>query len=267
MRRLGDTRLWNAQESRSQANGNVQVDSIFGTGTAETLLTGLESQEELSYTGRATGNRLASLGRYSSDPSAALARWTVELESYVSGNQGRGWTLRDDERGRKFNVVVEQLGWRRTKGEKYEVRWDLSAAWGQGVMGSRRAPVPSVSPSTTATLAGTSLDSVEEVRCETKQEIEPYPIALVEAGQNDVLAKTGATRTWTIQGSVTGGETARNGFDDTMRSLVGQDKIVEYKSAFPGRTSDVMLKNYDSVREAGRTRIGDYSMQLVEGEA
>lgn len=257
-------RLWQTQEDKNKTNGNVRIDSIYSEDSDLTLLTGLESIEELTYTGRATGIRLSKQQGYSSDPLTALAEWVVEMETFVNAKQGTGWTLDDNERGEQYNAVVQMFGWQRNKGAKFEVSWDLSAIWGQGAMVSSTRNPPSVNPSSAWTLDGTDLGSIDAYRQQKRQELKPYPIAFADAGQNDVLSQSGAFRRIMIRGEKAGG---LNTFDNTMRSLVGQDQIVTFSEAFPGRDLNVMVKSYESTREAGRTRLGEYILEMIEGVA
>lgn len=262
--KLGSTRLWQTQENKSTTKGNVRIDSVYGTDSDETLLTGLESQESFTVTGIATGNRLAQQSKFSNDPNEALAEWVVEMETYVNGSQGSGWTFQDDERGDTFNVLAETFGWQRNKGERLQVLWDLSLKWAQGMMEDASTSPDAVNPSTTWKLDGKELPGMASHRQQKRQRIKIYPIALADPGQNEGKASSGATRQIMIRGQVTD-QTGLNSFDDRMQSLIGQDTIVDFESAFPGRTKQVMVRNYDSIREAGRTRLGDYTLELVEG--
>ena len=272
--KIEDTRLWQANEYRLESTGNVRVDSIYGEDEEEVILTGLEREEVVKLTGHAAGTRLMQEPGYSDDPLVALAEWVAEAASYVNGQQGSGWDFYDGLRDREINVVLESFGWQRQAGDKYQVQWDLQGIWGRGMMPSEQSPVPDVDPGTaddpktTATLDGIDLGSVQSWRQQKSQEIGSYRLALADAGDSEVLAETGAFREITLVGeySDTTGMTM-NDFDSAMMDLIGQDIVVEYESAFPGRTLDVMVREYDSLREAGLTRRGDYVLSLVVGEA
>lgn len=264
MIQLEDTRLWQTQENISDSLGNVRIDAVYGDDSEDALLTGLESIENVEYTGIATGNRLALQDDRPDDPLQALAEWVVEAETYVNGQQGTGWSLQDDERGDTRNVVLRNFGWQRNRAEKYQVSWDMAALWGRGMMEPNDTTPQPVTPSQSWSLDGHDLQYVDSYRQQKQQEVTPYPIAYADAGDNEVLAKGGATRRIMIVGSV---ESNRNSFDSTMQSLIGQDNIVTFSEGFPGRDLDVMVQKYESTREAGWTRFGDYMLELVEGVA
>jgi hypothetical protein len=259
---IDGVRLWQTQEDKNKTDGNVRVDSIYSEDSDKTLLTGLESIEELTYTGRATGIRLSQQSAYSSDPLTALAEWVVEMEEFVNANQGTGWTIDDGERGEQYNTVVQMFGWQRNKGAKFEVSWDLSGMWARGAMASKSRSPPSVSPSSSWTLDGTDLGSIDAYRQQKRQKLKPYPIAFADAGENEVLSQSGAFRRIMVRGEKVGG---LNTFDNTIRSLVGQDQIVTFSEAFPGRDLDVMVKSFESTRESGLTRFGTYILEMIEG--
>lgn len=260
------TRLWNGQESQRQIQGNVRVDSVFNTGAGDTLLTGLEAQERATYTGKATGNRLSRQAGYSSDPVEALAEWVVEMETYVNGRQGGGYTLEDTERDRTINGVLGQFGWQRSRAELYAVEWDIDFIRGEGIMGMSNSMPGSVSPQRKAYIDGWDLGSLTQWRCDKQQPFQVYPEAFAEPGENPIKSDGGAVRQFTLVGRLDG-EDYRNQFDDHIRTLVGSDSIVEYESAFPGRSIPVMIRNYESTREAGVTRLGEYSVEMVQGRA
>lgn len=261
---IGDTRMWQAQEDISESASDIRVHSVYGTDSDETLLTGLESVESLEYTGRATGNRLSNQHKYDNDPVTALAEWVVELETYVNGQQGSGWRLKDDDRGKEFKTVVEMVGWQRNSSEKYQVDWDLSGKWVLGEMEPTETQPASVNPSQTWKLDGNDLGSLDSYRQQKRQEMEVYPIAFVDPGENESLPNSGAIRQIMIRGTKVGN---RDTFDQNMQDLLGQDNIVQFEEAFPGRTLDVMVESFESHREAGITRKEEYMLELVEGYA
>ncbi|UBF23112.1 hypothetical protein HCTV-16_gp129 [Haloarcula virus HCTV-16] len=261
---LGSTRLWHKQEDIVEAKGKVRTDAIYGEDSDQTLLTGLQQQQKFTTTGVATGLRLSRQPGYSNDPNTAVAQWVVEMETYINAQQGSGFTLQSDERNDSKNVVLESFGWQREPTEKYQVSWDLTAHWGQSMMSSSSRNPPSVSPSQSWSLDGYDLGNQVMTRQEKMQQVEAYPIAYAKAGENEVLAQSGAIRQITLRGSK---NSNRNSFDDAMQALLGQDTTVTFSEGFPGRDLEVMVKEYESTREAGYTRIGEYSMTLIEGTA
>lgn len=264
---LGGTRLWNIQDDRADIKGNVRVDSIVGDRSKDTLLTGLESQESFNFIGRATGNRISLQSGYSDDPNVALAQWVSEMEAKVNGQQGRGYDLVHLDRDEEYNVVIENFSWSRTGGSKYEVQYDIVLKWGIGIM-SLRDPAPlSVNPTTTTKIGGFEIDGIESIQTTLSQKYQVYELAFAPPGGNEYASDTGAKRQVIITGQVTGDTEERNQFDREMRSLVGIDETVTYKEAFPGREFKVMVDSYNSARKAGLTRMGDFSIELIEGRA
>jgi len=260
-------RLWNGQESRSQTQGNVKVDNIPSSNSEDTLLTGLEASESLTYTGTATGNRLSEQSAFSDEPETALAEWLVTAEAYLNGRQGDGYDLVDDNRGRTIHGILGTFGWQRSRGARYEVQWNLELVRGNGLMPYRSPNIPSPNPQEKAFLDGVDLGSIRELQETKEQPVEPVPLHALSGPENyEVLDDGGAQRSITIVGEVAG-ETRLDEFDANMQSIVGRDQIVTFEEAFPGRSLEVMVQNYDSVRSSGRTRIGEYSIEMTEGKS
>lgn len=257
--------LYQAQETNRSIQGNVTVKSPFNTSAENTLLTGLEAQERVDYDGLVTGNRLSSLPEWPDDRVQAIAEWTANFEAFVNGKQGTGWSFEDTDRDRDINIVIETAGWQRSRAAKYEVEWNLSAIRGNGQM-EQETPAPGpVNPTQGATLDGYDLDDVQQTQLRKEQPFSIFTKAFADPGSNGVKADGGPVRTFTLTGQIVG-ETYRNTFDDHIRSLVGSDTIVEYESAFPGRTTEVMVRDYESTRSAGITRLGEYAIEVVQGK-
>lgn len=265
--KIDGLRLWQAQEDQSSTKGGVETNSVFGTDSDRALLTGLEKVDSFQYSGLVSGIRLSQQSGYSNDPLTALAEWVAKFETVVNANQGTGWTLDDQERGRTINVVARQVGWQRLQGANYEVEWDLDVLWGQGEMDSLSRSPDSVSPSadTQATLSGTSLGSIEATRQQKRQRLKMFPIAFADSGENDTLAQSGAIREIILRGVKTGSQSTLNTFASDIRSLIGQDQIVDFSSAFPGRTKQVMVDDFETTRSAGVPRQQPYTLKLIEG--
>lgn len=258
--------LWQVQEDREERDGNVDVTSTPTFDSEGTYLSGLTQQHEAQLTGTATGIRLSKQPGYSNDPVTALAEWVQEVMSFVNGQQGTGLTLTHDERGETHNVVAASFGWTRSSGAKFEVSWDLKYRIGEGVMPEKDTPPGTASPGSTWTLDGNDLHHPIEYREQKRERLETAAMAFVDnAEENLVEATSGATRTITIKGRVTGSKATRNSFDQTMQGLIGEDTIVTYASAFPGHELNVMANNYESIRESGLTELGEYALELIEG--
>ena len=260
-----DTELYFAQEDRSQTRANLNPNSVYGDTPDQTLLVGLESQEEFALSGEASGVHLSTLDGYPDAPLEALAEYACELEAYVNANQGTGWAFTERERDKTFNGVIESVSWRRAAGEPFTLEWDMSVMWAQATMASGAHSPESFSLGGTPTLAGQDLGAVDETQVEREQDIEQYPVALADPGQNQALANSGVIREVTIVGRITD-ESRRNTFDDNIQQNMGNDTIVTYEEPFPGRTLQGMIQDFDSTRTAGLTRIGEYQLTFVEGQ-
>lgn len=259
------TRLWQGQGSTVKLSGEPDVQSLYGRDSDETFITSLKSQLEFQYSGVVSGIRLSKQSGYSGDPTTALASWVAEMETFVNGSQGGGHDLDDDGRNINTTVAVTNFSWERASEGGYEVSWDLSLAAGDIVMDEEGPRSFSVSPSTTATLAGTDLQDTGNLLVEKKQQVELTPIQFEDPIQTLVQPNGGATRRIIITGVVSGTESELRTFDNTMYDLVGDNQAYTYSSAFPGRDLNVIVKSYDSTRSAGVTRLSEYNLELFEG--
>lgn len=269
--KLGGLRLWNVQEDMLEVRTNTQVDSVYGQNSSEALLTSLEKNNTFEFTGRVPATRLALQPGYSDDYETALAEWVAELETFMNGEQGGGWTLTDDERDNTINVLLDEIGWGHSQGEKYEITYNASAKWAEGLTTSTSTAADSVSPTDTWEIydpeTSTTLDlgSLRDYRVQKTQEVKEYPIAFQDAGDNTAMQQSGVTRRITISGQKTGTRSERNTFDSNMNDLMGKDKTVEYTEHLTGRTFKVTVEDYRTPRASGKVRINDYDLTLVEG--
>jgi hypothetical protein len=233
----------------------------------EAYLSGMTEVHNQSITGLATGSRLSRQSDFSSDPVTALAEWVQRVMALVDGQQGEGYTLTHDERGLETTVVLESFAWTRRGGESFEVEWELAYQIGEGIMVDRDTQPNTASPSSTWTLDGRDLQYPKEYREEKRQRLDTDAMLFADSAEQNVITdESSPVRTITITGRHTGTRSERQAFDDHFRSLIGQDQIVTYESAFPGHSLDIMVNTYESVLEAGRTRVGDYALELIEGQ-
>jgi len=158
------------------------------------------------------------------------------------------------------------FGWQRAPGAKYEVDWDMSLKVGNSLMSSTYTAPDEVSPTSTWRLDGETLPQVTAYRQQKRQELNTYPIAFANPDENEVLADSGAIRQIIIRGEVSD-STGLNTFDQRIQSLIGRDVTVDFESAWPGRTKEVMVRSFDGTREAGYTRRGEFTIEMVEGYA
>lgn len=258
--------LWQVQEDKEERDGNVDVAGIPTFDSEETYLSGFTQQHKGEVTGKATGFRLSNQSGYSNDPVTALAEWVQEVMALVNGKQGTGFTLTHDERGDTYNVVLKNFAWTRSSGAKFEVEWDMSFRIGEGIMVQEDTTPGTANPSSTWSLDGNDLHHPLQYREQKKERFETAPMAFADSAEENLQESTsGPIRSISINARYTGPKSERNTFDQTMRGLIGQDTIVTYSSGFPGHDLDVMVNRYESTREAGITKVGEYSLELIEG--
>lgn len=257
--------LFQAQEDVKQTSGSPNVDSLYGFDSDETLITSLKSKQNFTLVGKTTGIRLSKKSSYSSDALTALAEWVVKLLTFVNGKQGGGYTLQDNDRSESVNGAVKSAGFQRARAAKYEVDWDLEFTVGDAVMEEQDTSSPSVSPSTSATLGGYDLGELRSFRETKRQKFSTTPIQFGDPQSMLIQPGGGATRRIIIVGRKSGSTSTRNTFDSNIEALVGQNQANTYSSAFPGRDLNVIVKDFEGTRDSGLTRLGDYTLELLEG--
>lgn len=258
--------LVHVQDDKVTTQGQVEGMSVYYDDSDENYLYSLAMDEEISMTGIASGMYLSNQSGYSSDPSTALFEWFQKLLSLVNGNQGIGWDLDSTERDRTNIGVIESAGWQVNEAEPYLGQWDITFKRGEGVEGAEDTSPGSVSVSEDWTLDGNDLGHLVSLREEKLQKWNQYEMALSEsASENIQTTKTGAKRRITISGRIVG-ETQKNQFDNAMRDLISKDQVFTYDSGVPGHTLTVMPREFDSTRQAGWTRLGEYGLVLEEGQ-
>lgn len=258
--------LLNAQESQRAIAGDTDVSAPITQDRGDVLLTQLTGSERATIVGDATGNRISNLAGYSSDPETALAEWAIDLEQTCHSQQGGAHQLVDDDRSETVDVVVENVTWQREMGQPFDVRYVVSVAFGDSPGSYTGLADETASPGSAATLAGQDMGTIVTKMVEIEQPFDEFAIAYADQfdNANSYVAGGGSTRRFTITGQITGA-TARNNFDDHVRSLVANNNTVTYNEAWPGRALDVIVNDYESTHEAGNTRLGDYNIELIEG--
>lgn len=258
--------LWNAQEGRSQESAALDTSPIPGFESDDAFLTALQQQASVELSGVVTANRLSRDSRFDNDPETALAQWAVQLERFVNGGQGDGYTLSRNYRNDSFNGVIETAQWTRNGGEPLQLRWNVSFLRGQGTDVKNSTDIPTVSPGGDITLDGNVLPQVREFQIEKSQSWEIYRRTFAEnGGDNDLGSSVGATRRIRVIGQVDGTATERNQFDADITDTLGQDTLITLRDALTGRTFEGMIDSYDATDESGLTRLNEYAIEFVEG--
>lgn len=257
------------QELRNQRSGGVNATAIMGFDADSTFLTALEQSGRVTISGVATGNRISDESGFSNDYDTALAEWVLQLEALVNGQQGDGYQLSRDYRNDTINGTIETAEWTRRGGEVWEVGWNMEIVRGDGA-----GPYDQVTwslPGTATTgsyeVAGETLSNVREFQVEKTQPFEQYRRAFADSpDENDLLADAGALRRITVIGEVEGTETERNNFDDSLTSSIGQDTSVTVRDKLTGRELSGFVDSYDATDEAGRSRLGEFAVEVVAGQ-
>lgn len=263
------TTLYNAQTDRRTTQAETDVGSPLGFFADETILSQFESLDEFTLSGTVTGIYLSNLSKYPNDPLEAIGKYALELETYVDSHQGSEQKLHDDERGLTISGVLRSVGWQRDAGAKYELQWDIEFIRGEGLMPCIDSTVGQSNPQSVGTLDGNDLGEMSSWRMDKRQDFQPYKVAFAQPGENLLEAQSGAVRRFTIRGQQTdaaGGGDERNTFDDNIRSIMGQNQSVTFVEPLTGRNLTVMVDSFESSREAGLTSIGEYNMELIQGD-
>lgn len=260
-------RLWQAQESQSQTQANLNVTTVPTMDGDEAIITGLEAQEQPAMNGTVTANRLAENSNYSSDPLTALSEWIQEFESLAQSEQGSGYTLSDDERNRSIQVIVEEASWTYAYEAPYEASWTLKTVQGEGVLSSAARSPTSATPNTAATLDNQDLGHVREWQTSLKINLETFPIAYGSTQETIVQPSSGMVREFSWQGRKSGSLTDLRNFDDAMRGKLGSNNDATLTTGFPGTQHTVIVGDYQSTFEAGDPHSLRYQATVYEGLA
>lgn len=261
-----DVELYNVQESQRQIAGDTSVDSLFNSERGDALISQLTGSETAVVTGLATGNRISKNVEYSNDPEVALAEWALDLEATCHSRQGDAHTLVDDDRDDTRKVIVRDVMWQREQGSPFEVQYAATLGFGDSPVSFDAPDTETANPSSAATLDGVDMGTIAMKMVEIEQPVDKFSLAFAEEFDqaNSWVADGGSTRSFTVTGEITGA-TERNDFDEHVRSLVGNNESVTYTEAWPGRSLDVVVGDYESTHEAGNTRLGSYNITLIEG--
>lgn len=258
--------LWQASDFQDERSAALNVTPITGTDSEQAFLTSLEQDARATLSGRATAPRLSRDGRFSSDPGLALAEWAVQFLAFVNGGQGDGYTIERQYRNDSVTGFIETAEWTYAGGEPYDLRWNLSFVRGQGTGVTNSVAASVGNRGGQLELDGEPLPNARELQIEKSQSVEVFRRAFAEnADDNDLFSDGGARRRIAVTGDVTGDAAARNQFTDTITQTLGQDELVDLFDPFTGKTFTGMIDTYDDIDESGRTRLGEYALEFVEG--
>jgi len=212
------------------------------------------------------GTYLADDSGWSSDAITALAEWAVKFEAFVNGGQGDGYELALDYSSDTYTGYITTAQWTRRGGDPYTLQYNLDFQRGTGFGVTNSVSFPSVSPTNTWTVDGTTIDTFDEIQVQKSQPAEVSRRSFATTpDDNDITSSGGATRTIRIAGQVGGTQTERNTFESNIRDTIGQDTIITIEDGFTGRSFNGMVESYNRAEQAGRPRLGNFVIELVEG--
>lgn len=264
----GELGLWGVNQDRDQRSGAVDVTDMPTFGSQEAFLSSFTQSHEGQLQGVATGFRLAARDAYPDDPVAALAEWAQGMVGLVNGAQGDGYTYDHDVRSYDSKpVAVESFRWTYKEASPFELEWDMSMRIGDVTMpGEATARVGAADPSGSWSIDGIDLQYFNEVSESVQQKLNTAEMLFGDGAEDNVITSgSGAIRRVSITGTHTGTLEERRDFDSSIRALIGENKVVDYESPFPGHTLSVGVDSFDSSLEGGRTGQTDYVLELVEG--
>lgn len=265
----GTYRLWNVQQAENGGSADVTAVSAFGMDSDETIIISLVAEERFTLTGTLPGKRLAQQSGYSSDPVQAMSEWVGGMEEFVDPKQGAGNTLDSDHHNTSLSGMVESFGWQRQHGEKFELQYDLEFVVGDPVSVTYDSTVSSGTPGGSYVLDSLNLGDVRSIRSEVSQQVSVARLPQFEGldlEDNILFAPQGTERRVTITGVKTGGETAISDFDKAMKAKLGGMQFVTLDTAFPGWSMSGMIESFEGIRESGVPELGEYRLQVVEGD-
>lgn len=159
--------IYSGQESRTEANADLNIKAIPFMGSTDTFITGFFAGEDISFSGLVTHNRLwpEREGKtynipYTGDTTInsrdeALADYIVELESLCVQNPGAGYKLRDEMRGRTGSnaidpttdteggasetlgngFIIESIDWEYEEAAPHQISYTIQGFKSEGVTG------------------------------------------------------------------------------------------------------------------------------------
>jgi hypothetical protein len=261
-----DLELFGATPLRDDRQGSVDVTPFTGSDSAEAYVTSLENAETITVQGRLTAPRLIRSNNYPNTGDAARGEWLRTFDEFVNGGPGDGYEIRLDYRNRTLTGVPEELEWTISGGERFDAEYSVTFRVGDAVGLSNSVSPSSPSVGGDIIIDGETIPTFREFQITKQQELEVSRRAFATtAEENDITTTGGATRTIRVVGLVEGTESERNTFDTNLSDSIGQDTIVDVEDPFTGRTYSGIVRSYESGDEAGRTRVGEYGIEVVEG--
>jgi len=258
-------RLWNGQRLGKTFDADEQI--YAPASLDDTVLSILSDEGRIEVDGITAGQQRIDAGKTGkSDPVDAVAEWVAELEAYVNSTQANeGYTLRNSYTNSTENVTPRAIGWSQNEGEYQSVNWNLTLEIGGDLGGDLGITPDSVSPGGVDTFDGLTLPGIVERRVDKTVSLDVTQELLSDTGENNVFQNGGAVKTITLVGQVEKTLSEMEAFDRQFRDRTGDGEAYTFESAFPGLAYDAAILSYESTREAGLTRRGEYVLELAAG--
>lgn len=142
----GFVALWNVEESRADANADLDVSNVPGMEADEAILGGFLGKEEFTFSGKATGNRLGGdatpggggRNNLAGHPITSLKEYAIRLESLATDKQGVGYGLEDLQRDTTISpededgLMIESVSWTRSEAEPFDLQYTVDCARATG---------------------------------------------------------------------------------------------------------------------------------------
>lgn len=259
-------RLPNSEQFGRSIDANAEI--FAPAAIDDTVLSVLSSEGRLTIEGTTVGQQRITDGTTSkTDPTAAVAEWVADFEAWVNSTQANeGYTLRNELTDETENITPEAISWRRGAGEYQSVAWTAELELGGDIGGDLGIDPATVSPGGTDSFDDIDLPYIYDRRVDKSVQLDTIQELLADSpSDNRVVQSQGAVKRTTLLGRYEGTWSEMRAFDDKLIDRVGDGETYQFESAFPGETLEAAIGSYESTREAGITRKGDYVLELIAG--
>lgn len=263
-------RLWNAQEFTADITVPETIYNPAATDTEDVILSVLRQQGSIGISGIVLGaQRIRDGATTESDPITATAEWILRLEAWLNGAPGtEAYQLRNTLTDTVTNCVPSAISWTQGVGETTSAEYSVELTFGDGLGADL-----GINPDTPGARDDDSFDSITlphiyERTVDRSVELTSFEALLeADAEKNDQFIEGSPVKQVTLLGEHDGTFADQRTFDQQLRARAGDGDSYTFRSAFPGDEYEAALVGYESTREAGVTRYGEYAIELIAGQA